>query len=445
MKSVEKKVVVGKNVSKKFCPTLKRSMLYGLHDVARNMVGFRTNSEKLREGEFWALDDVSFEVAAGESFGIIGQNGSGKSTLLKLLNGIMMPDRGHITIRGRTAALIELGAGFHPMLSGRENIYINGAILGMTHREIEDKFDEIVNFADIGDFLDAPVKFYSSGMFARLGFAVAVHVNPDVLLVDEVLAVGDADFRSKSYECMLTFKEQGSTVFLVSHDMMSIQAVCDRALWLDQGKVVMLGTPDDVIPRYYKHQDQRGLTRGTRRLSLEGETQELTVTSVETLDANGQTVEQFQYGQPFTVRLNFKTAGIVNEPYIIVAIRSPDSGNLFGLNMATDGGYPSQLRGQGWLDIRFETLPLYPGLYSVGVQIRKNPGVNYFSTRVMAHFMVVSDAAEYGHEGRFREAYIHGGGVAPVVVPYSTDWKMLTGECVFDGQNNVDMEDLGLY
>ena len=177
------------NISKKYCKSLKRSMLYGVKDIARNTIGLSSHSDKLRKGEFWALDNVSFEAKKGETFGIIGPNGSGKTTLLKLLNGIFWPDKGKISVKGNVGALIEVGAGFHPLLTGRENIYINAAILGMTKEETDKKFDVIVEFADIGDFLDVPVKHYSSGMFVRLGFAVAVHCEPDILLVDEVFAV----------------------------------------------------------------------------------------------------------------------------------------------------------------------------------------------------------------------------------------------------------------
>lgn len=423
------KAIEVERVSKKFCRSLRHSMMYGVRDVARNMIGLGTRSERLRPNEFWALDDVSFQLRQGESLGIIGQNGSGKSTLLKLLNGIMMPDKGRIVVRGRTAALIELGAGFHPMLSGRENVYVNGTILGMTRREIDEKFGAIVDFADIGDFLDSPVKYYSSGMFARLGFAVAAHVDPDVLLVDEVLAVGDADFRSKSYDRMLAFKDQGTAVCLVSHDMMSIQAIADSVIWLDHGQVKMTGTPEEVIPEYYRHEDRRGLARGGVRLSLEDETKELDITGLETLDGDGKPAEEYGLGRPLVVRLHFETHGDVTEPFVILAVRGPGGGNLFGLNMATDGGYPETLNGKGCLDVRFDDLPLYPGLYSIIVQVRKNPGVNYFSPRVMGHFVVAAASDEYGHTGRYSETYIHGGGVPSMVVPYSVDWKMESGVC----------------
>jgi len=225
-------------------------MLYGMKDIGTNILGMSSHSENLRKDEFWALDGVSFEVEKGETLGIIGPNGSGKTTLLKLLNGIFWPDKGKVTIKGKVGALIEVGAGFHPLLTGRENIYINAAILGMTREEVDKKFDSIVEFADIGNFIDAPVKFYSSGMFVRLGFAVAVHCKPDVLLVDEVLAVGDERFQEKCAQRFGSFREDGVTIVLVSHNMNLVQSLCSRTIWLEQGSIVDEGPAAPVVDKY---------------------------------------------------------------------------------------------------------------------------------------------------------------------------------------------------
>lgn len=243
-------VISVEHVSKKRCMSLKRSMLYGIMDIGRNMLGMSSKPELLREGEFWALDDISFEVKRGETLGIIGPNGSGKTTLLKLLNGIFWPDKGKITIRGKVGALIELGAGFHPLLTGRENVYINGAILGMTRREVEAKFDEIVDFADIGDFVDTPVKFYSSGMYLRLGFAVVIHSEPDVLLVDEILAVGDLPFQMKCFGKIRELKKAGKTVVIVTHDMSTIQRHTERVCILYRGSIHGTELPNDAVNQY---------------------------------------------------------------------------------------------------------------------------------------------------------------------------------------------------
>ena len=205
---------------------------------------------------FRALDDVSLTVEAGTTCGIIGRNGSGKSTLLKLVAGITRPTRGQVAVRGRVSALIELGAGFHPEISGRENVFINGVMLGMSRREIDRRFDEIVDFAELDDFIDAPVKTYSSGMYMRLGFAVAVHVDPEVLLVDEVLAVGDESFSLKCLDKFAEFKRRGKTILLVTHSLPLVERFCDAAVWLDAGRKRMVGDPRRVVQSYLSDVEQ---------------------------------------------------------------------------------------------------------------------------------------------------------------------------------------------
>ncbi|HEX8152337.1 MAG TPA: ABC transporter ATP-binding protein, partial [Thermoanaerobaculia bacterium] len=197
-----------------------------------------------------ALKDVSFSVFRGEAFGIIGRNGSGKSTLLKIISGILKPTSGRVAVNGRIAALIELGAGFHPEITGRENIYINGIMLGLTRREIEARYDRIVEFSGIGDFIDQPVKTYSSGMYVRLGFAVAVHVDPDILLIDEVLAVGDEEFSAKCVAKIQEMKYRGVTLLFVTHQLDQVRTLCDRALWLDHGQLEAIGDPMRVVDAY---------------------------------------------------------------------------------------------------------------------------------------------------------------------------------------------------
>ncbi len=217
-------------VSKKYCKFLKRSMLYGICDIARNTVGLSSHPDKLRRGEFWAVDDISFELKKGKTQGIIGPNGSGKTTILKMLNGIFWPDKGKISVRGKVGALISVGAGFHPLLTGRENIYINAAILGMKKKEVDENLDAIIDFADINEFVDVPVKYYSSGMYVRLGFAVAVHCEPEILLVDEVLAVGDLAFQNKSLEKLARLREKANAVVFVSHNLEHVRNLCDSVL-----------------------------------------------------------------------------------------------------------------------------------------------------------------------------------------------------------------------
>lgn len=258
-------------VSKKFSKNLKHAVRYGLTDITKNAVGLDVNSGKLRNGEFWAVDDVSFKVKKGETLGIIGPNGSGKTTLLQLLNGIYMPDKGSIKMRGKIGALIAVGAGFHQMLTGRENIYVNGSILGMDKREIDNKFNEIVEFADIGDFLDSPVKTYSSGMSVRLGFSIAVHSTPEILLVDEVLAVGDEDFRRKCISKMRDIAKRGSTIVFVSHNLNMIQAFTDKCMLMLGGGIKSIGSTPKMLSEYLKLDEDLSLHNdGTFDVLLKG-------------------------------------------------------------------------------------------------------------------------------------------------------------------------------
>jgi lipopolysaccharide transport system ATP-binding protein len=259
-------------VSKKFCRSLKKSLWYGVCDIAGELSPFGRrpqsverqvssdenlaepsthNHDGLRPGEFWAVNDVSFELRRGECLGLIGHNGAGKTTLLKMLNGLIKPDRGRIEMHGRVGALIALGAGFNPILTGRENIYINGAVLGLSKKEIDEKIDEIINFAEIGDFIDMPVQNYSSGMQVRLGFAIASSLSPDVLILDEVLAVGDIGFVTKCVTRMRTIASEAAVIF-VSHHMQFVSAFCTRAIFMDQGQAVV-NTPQvsEAVDNYF--------------------------------------------------------------------------------------------------------------------------------------------------------------------------------------------------
>ena len=250
------------HVSKKFCRRMRQSMYYGLCDVARGMMGWSSHSGSLRSHEFWALEDVSVSLRRGERLGLLGRNGSGKSTLLRLLAGIYQPDAGCIKIRGNVCALIALGAGFHPLLTGRENIYLNGALLGMAMRDIHSRFDDIVEFAGIGECLDAPVKTYSSGMYMRLGFAIAIHSNPALLLIDEVLAVGDSAFQDKCVEKVLALNRQGTAIVFVSHSVQTMERLCSSGLLLKQGKPLFLGDIRECIRRYFDDLGQENVTQG---------------------------------------------------------------------------------------------------------------------------------------------------------------------------------------
>jgi len=246
-------------VSKKFCLSLKKSLWYGLCDMGRELTGRRRGSGKqgsegddragLRPKEFWAVNNVSFELKRGECLGLIGRNGAGKTTLLKMLNGLIKPDAGRIEMRGRVGALIALGAGFNPILTGRENIYVNGSVLGLSKKEIDAKLDEIIDFAEIGEFIDTPVQNYSSGMAVRLGFAVASSLNPDILLLDEVLAVGDTKFRAKCYNRIGRVLKRSAVIF-VTHDMNQIGRICRQVMVLKRGELTFLGETSGGIEEY---------------------------------------------------------------------------------------------------------------------------------------------------------------------------------------------------
>ena len=315
------------HVSKKYCKALKKSMLYGMTDIGRNIVGASSRSGRLRKDEFWALSNISFEVPRGESFGLIGPNGSGKTTLLKMLNGIFWPDTGNITVNGRVGALIAVGAGFHPLFSGRENIYINGAILGMSEAEIREKFDAIVAFADIGDFLDAPVKTYSSGMYVRLGFSVAVHCEPEILLVDEILAVGDKDFQLKCFQKMNEIRRKGTTIILVAHNEYVIREYTDRCLYLLQGQERFLGPSEEGISVYIRDTLERK-SRNTPVQTTAGANQpkKAELLGVNFYDAQGRETNFLESGQELNIALR-------------CAIHQPLSHPIFGVNFYDKSGF----------------------------------------------------------------------------------------------------------
>jgi len=263
------KLIKVENVSKKFCRDLKKSLWYGVKDIAGEIIGRENAKDELRPGEFWSVNDVSFELKRGECLGLIGPNGAGKSTMLKMLNGLIKPDKGRIAIRGRVGALIELGAGFNPILTGRENIYVNGAVLGLTKEEIDRKFDAIVDFAEMEEFIDAPVQNYSSGMRVRLGFAVAAQMDPDILLIDEVLAVGDVGFRAKCFNTINQIMKNASVIF-VSHAMPVINRTCSDICVFNKGSVVFQGkdVPKGIETYYSAFESEKQMITGSGKAKV---------------------------------------------------------------------------------------------------------------------------------------------------------------------------------
>ena len=361
-------------VSKKYCKSLKRSMLYGIKDIGRNILGMSSYSENLRKDEFWALNDISFEVKKGETLGIIGPNGSGKTTLLKLLNGIFWPDKGKITIKGKVGALIEVGAGFHPLLTGRENIYINAAILGMTKKEVDEKFDDIIEFADIGDFIDAPVKFYSSGMFVRLGFAVAVHCKPDVLLVDEVLAVGDMNFRSKCLDKIREFRCSGKAIILVSHNIDAVSRFCDNSIWLENGVIKQIGDAPTIVSNYchsmYNNDAVQDLNPTLTGMPGRMGTGEVEIQNIRILNHKGRETSVFETGDSIYVEIHYFSKRDAHRANFGFTIYSSTGVIISVVTTEVEGCSPQLKDGErGIVRCYIKNLPFLSGIYllSVGV------------------------------------------------------------------------------
>jgi ABC-2 type transport system ATP-binding protein len=317
--------------------------------------------------EFWALRDVSFEVHQGETFGLIGENGSGKSTMLKCLTRILRPDQGSVSVVGKVSALLELGAGFHPELSGRENVYLNGAILGLSQKELRRRFDDIVEFAGIGQFIDEPVKNYSSGMYVRLGFSVAINVDPDILFVDEVLAVGDEAFQRKCNEKFAELKHAGKTIVLVSHGMVGVQNLCDRVAWFSHGKLMEVGKARDVIEAY------TGTVQTDRAVDEAGHNRwgsgEGRITDVGFVDEDGERVSSLRSGEAATLRLRYRMETAIERPVFGIAINTLEGFLVTGPNSKDVGCVPEKLEGEGHLEVHFDRLPLLPGSYDLTVSL----------------------------------------------------------------------------
>jgi ABC-2 type transport system ATP-binding protein len=355
--SAEPAVVVD-DVSKKFRlykernNSLKAALMRGRRAVAE---------------DFWALKHVSFEVPRGETFGLIGENGSGKSTMLKCLTKILRPDGGRLEVRGKISALLELGAGFHPELSGRENVYLNGAILGLSKREIDRRFDAIVDFAGIAAFIDEPVKNYSSGMYVRLGFSVAINVDPEVLLVDEVLAVGVENFQRKCSEKFADLKAEGKTIVLVSHSMFSVQNICDRVAWFEHGKLLATGEPRDVIEEYTStvQVDRETAASGHPRWG----SGEVKLTLVELIDHTGTAGTRVHSGERVMIRIHYETTEPVTEPGFSLFIATVNGAPVTGPNSVAAGCVPDKLDGTGVVEVVIDPLTLLAGTYDLTVVV----------------------------------------------------------------------------
>lgn len=361
-------------------------------------------------GDFWALQEVSFEVKPGEAVGIVGRNGAGKSTLLKVLCGVTVPSRGTVEIHGRVAPLIEVGAGFHPDLTGRENIFLNAAIMGMTRAEISRKFDEIVAFSGLEKFIDTPVKKYSSGMLVRLGFSVSVHVDPDALLVDEVLAVGDLAFVLKSYRKIQDIRKGGVPVLLVSHNLQLIRNFCDRAIWIDGGKVAMVGSPGDVCSAYSRsvfESDDIGSDSTTAEMHRVHADESLSITKVEITDEQGVARPVFATGEPMEIRVRVRSERPTGALLFHVAVYQEESGALLVDHNNTDDGLPHpglSAPGETEIVVKFPRQPFIAGPHRVSVILAENVTAHVIDWHEkMYGFKVAGGAVGYGSFHAFPE------------------------------------------
>ena len=318
--------------------------------------------------EFIAVNDVTFDVREGEVFGVIGQNGSGKSTLLKCMAGILQPNSGSVRVYRRMGALLELGAGFHPELTGRENIFLNAAILGMGRKEIALRFDDIVDFSGLHTFIDQPVKTYSSGMYVRLAFAVAINVDPQLLIVDEILAVGDVSFQRRCLEKFVEFRNEGRTIVLVTHDMGSVKNLCDRAIWLEHGNVVDAGDPSDLVEAYTER--MLGADARTADGSVRRGSGEIKITEVEMFTDGGVTaVKRCRTSDSVLLRLHFEAEKTIPQPVFSIEIESLGGATITAPNTRDVGMVPVTLSGSGVVEILLPNVDLLPGTYDLHTSI----------------------------------------------------------------------------
>lgn len=372
------------------------------------------NQQKPDGCHIWALKNVSFEIKKGETVGIVGPNGSGKSTLLKLLAEITEPSEGDIWIAGRMTALIELGAGFHPELSGRENIYLNGAILGLTTRQIDQKFNEIVDFAELRDFVDTPLKHYSSGMTVRLGFSLAVHVDPDILLIDEVLAVGDASFRRRCFAKIADFIRARKTIIIVTHNLPEVQRVAHRLILMHRGQVQADGIPDTVIEKYAKLLRTFVPSQSPNEDTLSaGATADLpiAITDVKVTDGFGKSKHLFKTHDEMQVPIRYYASKVVSNPTFRVQIYRSDGIFCHGINTGRHGLNLGDIIGEGLVTLRYPRLGLVEGDYTIHAALFLNP---YDELPVHQWFNALNI--------RIESALIDGGGIFAM----PTEWRIGT-------------------
>ena len=374
-------------------------IVINVRDVKKKFRVYRDRGNTLRDRflttgrgkyqEHWVLKGISFQVNRGEAIGLIGENGCGKSTTLKMLTKILYPDEGSIEMKGRVSSLIELGAGFHPDLSGRENIYTNASIFGLGRKEIDRRLEEIIAFSELAEFIDDPVRTYSSGMYMRLAFAVAINVDADILLIDEILAVGDAAFQAKCFRKLQEIKARGTTIVIVSHAMAQIEQICERSIWIDEGLIRMEGAPRDVHPHYMEwmsRKDQPEEEEPEEKPTQEKDTEgnllrwgsgEARMTKVKVLGADGKEKTKFTPWEPFTVHIDYTAEKELDDAVIGLALYRSDGVLIYGTNTLIDTSKPVTLKKEGSIDLKIDGLQAANGEYMIDLALHKPDGFNY--------------------------------------------------------------------
>jgi len=359
------------------------------------------------EDVFEALSGVNFEVKKGKTLSLIGENGSGKSTLLKILAGITKPSGGEVKTEGRISALIELGAGFHPEISGRENIFINGSILGLSKKKIEEKMEDIIRFAELEDFIDNPVKTYSSGMYMRLGFSIAINVDPDILLIDEVLAVGDASFVPKCLDKINEFKRKGKTIVFVSHDLATVERISDEVIWIKDGKVFKKGYPKRVTDAYLEYigkKDEEKVSEDHQRKESEGNldkekrwgSRDVEITNVKMRNAKGEEMYIFSFDEPLTIEFDVNAKKREKDFVFGIGIFNTEGVNCYGSNTLIENYKSSELSGKGKVKISIPLLNLVNGTYFLNLAVHKRDGFPFDYHHFLYTFKVVSIHRDVG-------------------------------------------------
>ena len=412
-----------KNITKTFKVYLDRS---------NNVKDFMIHGNRRRYEKRQVLKGISFEVKKGEAVGLIGHNGCGKSTTLKLLTKIMYPDSGSIEMKGRVSSLIELGAGFHPDMSGRENIYINASIFGLTRKEIDRRIGEIIAFSELEEFIDNPVRTYSSGMYMRLAFSVAINVDADILLIDEILAVGDIAFQAKCFNKLKEVKAEGTTIVIVSHSLGQIEQICERSIWIHEGKIREEGHPRVVDPKYMAYMSQKGSEKEKRaeenraeedgvkespgqkaagnqtdKEAPEGQadkkedskrwgSREVVMDKVQLLDSDGQEKEIFQNDEPVCIRIHYTASKKIEDAVLGIAIYRSDQLYIYGTNTLIDFSEAISLENQGTIDLKIDHMPLNAGSYSVDLAIHRPDGFNYDFWQECCTIDIINEKSEVG-------------------------------------------------